>query len=384
MRGKLVKLIHIVSATITLALLLAWVSTVQGSEKKDPKSLQAERRLLDRKSREVHSKLRAAKREERLISHDLKNTRARLSKAQKKLDELNRKLDKTQNQWTHIRKEVETRKKRLERHRTRLANRLVGIHKNGSPGYLSFISNIQSLDETAARLYMLRKIVSHDTELIDLVVVEKDELERKESQLTEAVETLQELHAGINHEKDSLLAEKNIEERLFNAIKTKMAMYERYLKEWQQGSRLIETRLKEIQKEEPSSKSTLFGPFQQPVQGRIVSGFGMRRHPILKRRRFHYGWDIAAQAGVNIRAAKAGIVVFSGWRSAYGNCIVLDHGNGWGTVYGHCSKLLVGIGQKLKKGRIIAKVGSTGLSTGPHLHFEIRRYGSPVNPRKVR
>ena len=85
MRGKLVKLIHIVSATITLALLLAWVSTVQGSEKKDPKSLQAERRLLDRKSREVHSKLRAAKREERLISHDLKNTRGRLSKAQKKV-----------------------------------------------------------------------------------------------------------------------------------------------------------------------------------------------------------------------------------------------------------------------------------------------------------
>ena len=105
-----------------------------------------------------------------------------------------------------------------------------------------------------------------------------------------------------------------------------------------------------------------------------------RLHPVLKYKRFHNGQDIAVPTGTKIKAVDHGIVVVCGWQGGYGNYIAINHGNGISSCYGHNSKLLVKKGQRVYKGQIIAFAGSTGLSTGPHLHFEIRRNGVPVNP----
>jgi murein DD-endopeptidase MepM/ murein hydrolase activator NlpD len=112
----------------------------------------------------------------------------------------------------------------------------------------------------------------------------------------------------------------------------------------------------------------------------ISSAYGNRIHPIKKTTLFHSGIDIPAPTGSNIIAAKAGTVLIARVEGGYGNTVVIDHGGGITTLYGHCSKLLVKAGQKVDAGSTIAKVGSTGVSTGPHLHFEIRKNGSPVNP----
>lgn len=117
-----------------------------------------------------------------------------------------------------------------------------------------------------------------------------------------------------------------------------------------------------------------------PLQGRISSHFGMRVHPILQVERMHHGLDIAAPHGTAIKAALDGTVIFSGEVGGYGNLVEIDHGNGLITRYGHNSKNLVQVGQQVRAGQKIAEVGSTGLSTGPHLHFEVRRQGQPVNP----
>jgi murein DD-endopeptidase MepM/ murein hydrolase activator NlpD len=95
----------------------------------------------------------------------------------------------------------------------------------------------------------------------------------------------------------------------------------------------------------------------------------------------HTGIDIGAGYGSTIRAAGAGEVIFAGYRRGYGNCVIIDHGGGVSTLYGHCSALTVSEGQQVAQGQPIARVGSTGLSTGPHLHFEVRHNGTPVNPR---
>jgi len=121
-------------------------------------------------------------------------------------------------------------------------------------------------------------------------------------------------------------------------------------------------------------------PTLWPVQGRITDEFGYRRDPFTRKRTFHKGLDIAADTGTSIKAAAGGKVTYAEYTYATGRTVRIDHGNGFVTVYGHCSKILVEPGQEVKKGEVIAKVGNTGRSTGPHLHFEIQLYGTAIDP----
>ena len=112
----------------------------------------------------------------------------------------------------------------------------------------------------------------------------------------------------------------------------------------------------------------------------ITSTFGNRYHPVLKTWKYHTGLDIGGSSGSNIVAAADGTVILASVYGGYGNCVMIDHGSGIVTVYGHASSLLVSAGQNVTKGQVIARVGSTGISTGPHLHFEVRVNGEYVNP----
>ncbi|MDP2604506.1 MAG: peptidoglycan DD-metalloendopeptidase family protein [Deltaproteobacteria bacterium] len=122
---------------------------------------------------------------------------------------------------------------------------------------------------------------------------------------------------------------------------------------------------------------------QVPVQGVVSSLFGSRADPFSGATKFHHGADIAAPSGTAIKAAAAGKVVFSGQLAGYGNLLEVDHGNGWVTRYGHNAANLVSLGDEIVAGQPIALVGSTGRSTGAHLHFEVRRAGKPVNPEML-
>ena len=119
-----------------------------------------------------------------------------------------------------------------------------------------------------------------------------------------------------------------------------------------------------------------------PVPGyhKVTSPYGNRYHPVLKKNKFHSGVDLRAPMGTPIVAANDGKVLSAGYNSGYGNRIYIDHGGGIVTVYAHNSKLLVKAGDKVKRGQTIAKAGSTGRSTGPHLHFEVRKNGKTTNP----
>lgn len=122
-------------------------------------------------------------------------------------------------------------------------------------------------------------------------------------------------------------------------------------------------------------------PSQMPVAARaLTSAFGMRNHPVLGRRRAHLGIDLAAAYGSPIVATSDGEVSWADWAGGYGLAVAVDHGGGFQTRYGHMSRLNVVPGQHVRKGEIIGFVGSTGLSTGPHLHYEVRVNGQPVNP----
>lgn len=122
------------------------------------------------------------------------------------------------------------------------------------------------------------------------------------------------------------------------------------------------------------------GPLLFPSESEITSSFGWRRHPILGSMRFHSGIDFGASYGSTIRAAEGGTVIFAGWYGGYGNAVIVNHGSGISTLYAHSTQLYVREGQSVEPGDAIAAVGSSGLSTGPHLHFEVRKDGEPVDP----
>jgi len=123
--------------------------------------------------------------------------------------------------------------------------------------------------------------------------------------------------------------------------------------------------------------------FRSPLGGRLSSFFGNRKHPIFKRQKFHNGIDIAAKYGTLVGAARGGKVIFTGWKRGYGKSIVIVHDQGYKTLYGHLSKILTRKGRRVKPGTLIGRVGSTGLSTGPHLHFTIWKNKKLINPMDV-
>jgi murein DD-endopeptidase MepM/ murein hydrolase activator NlpD len=125
------------------------------------------------------------------------------------------------------------------------------------------------------------------------------------------------------------------------------------------------------------------GVMRMPVAGRLTSGFGMRHHPLLGFSRMHAGMDIAAPYGSPIVAATDGVVDYAGWHGGHGKFVRIAHGGGLGTGYGHMSSIVVGAGARVVQGQVIGYVGSTGLSTGPHLHYEVYRGGQAVDPATV-
>jgi murein DD-endopeptidase MepM/ murein hydrolase activator NlpD len=128
-------------------------------------------------------------------------------------------------------------------------------------------------------------------------------------------------------------------------------------------------------------KAKIFGYlFIKPLNGRFTSPFGIRKDPFTGKPKFHAGIDIAAPYGTPIKAAKDGKVTYAGWKSGYGNVVIIEHQFGYTTLYGHMSKILVSVGQYVKGGQYIGKVGSTGKSTGPHCHFEVHKFGMPTDP----
>jgi murein DD-endopeptidase MepM/ murein hydrolase activator NlpD len=177
-------------------------------------------------------------------------------------------------------------------------------------------------------------------------------------------------------------AEAANEQRLLGQVQAKKGDYLKKINQLEAESREIEAELKRRQagqKVTPSGHGVLGYPVAKPV---VTSSFGYRVHPIYGDRRLHAGVDFRAATGTSVLAAGNGTVAFAGWKSGYGNTVIIDHGGRIATLYGHNSALAVHVGQTVKRGQRIAAAGATGDATGPHVHFEVRVSGTPVDPMK--
>ena len=174
-------------------------------------------------------------------------------------------------------------------------------------------------------------------------------------------------------------SEEDRQQDLLKQIQEKKADFQSELNALQVESGAVGEFLRQVQagqKLAPRKKRT----FRAPVGAPVSSGFGTRVHPILGEVRMHTGLDYAAGGGAPIKAAGGGIVIWAGPRGGYGNAVIIDHRNGLATLYAHQSRVNARLGQKVSTGQVVGFVGQTGMSTGPHLHFEVREMGAPVDP----
>ena len=241
------------------------------------------------------------------------------------------------------------------------------MYKNGSLGFVDVLLGSGSISEFVSNLEIIQKIYKNDMDVLDTLDKEHKELQAIKKQLKEK-------RAKLATQKDELADEKAKLDEKKKALKKE----EDALKA--EADRLTSEILSMIDK----NSQYIGGEFTWPCPAStyITSSFGNRLHPILKSWIFHTGLDIGCSSGKDILAAASGKVIMAQVYGGYGNCVMIDHGGGIVTLYGHASKLCVSKGDVVKRGQVVAKVGSTGRSTGPHLHFEVRKNGEYVNPMK--
>ena len=305
---------------------------------------------------------------------------AQLTKLQADINDLQKKSDTLQKDIDANSKILNEKKVKMEGRMKIYRKRLREIYINGQINYLDVLLGAKDFNDFASRMFLLQKIIAGDLELVQTVKREADEIQKRQDLLDKQMAEIKKDRASLDEKK--VAAEKAREERaqlLFKANEDKVkkdADYDRL----NAMSENIKNMLQSLERQSSMPSQGGTGRFIWPVTGPITSYAGWRTHPVFGTTRYHSGIDIAVDSGTPVKAADTGTVVYSGWMGGYGYAVMINHGNGLVTIYGHNSRLLVSEGQSVPQGDVIARSGSTGWSTGPHVHFEARLHGEVVDP----
>ena len=327
------------------------------------------------------------------LKKDLKAIRQKKLAAWEDFNEINRNLDTTDQQLRIKEKELDRKKnqkkitsdiidrtkKDFDVTQTNLESSLRVYYKFGPRGMLNLIIDANDIYDLARWIKYYEYLLKSYETMIRTTREQQVLLTKQEEKLTEEVKEEKTLYNEIWNLRTSYSGQKQETKDLIKRI--------------QHDEREVSAALAELDREEmeiefflsAAAKGNLItnfdDSFSRPLKSYVVtSGYGMRRHPILHRRRMHNGIDLSAPYGTPIFASGAGRVIFTGWKNGYGNVVMIDHGKGLATLYAHLSSIFVSVGQDLAEGQPLGKVGSTGWSTGNHLHFEVRKNGRATNP----
>ena len=329
---------------------------------------QAKTNEASAKVENVSERLRQIQEELRVATAEYKEVKGQLDSVEDKISDNTELLQKTE-------ADLKVKNKKLQQ-------RVRDIYINGQISYVDVLFGAKDFADLMTRMDVLKRIIKHDYDLIMKVKEEKATVENTRAQL-EKDKAEAEVLVTDAQAKKAKVEDKESEQQVLldQAIydrDTSERMYEEIMAASQEVANMI--RRSQMSSAGYSGAPAGAGGMIWPISGPITSEFGWRTHPIFGRARFHSGLDIGGDYGMPIYAAAGGTVIYAGWISGYGNAVIIDHGGGVTTLYGHNDSLNVSEGENVAQGQVIAMCGSTGNSTGPHCHFEVRENGEPVSP----
>lgn len=366
----------VLSAVLIISLLLP-VSADELSEQ------QQQLQDIDRQIQQQQAGLDRTKQQEKTVTGQILNLQKNIQTTENELNAISERLSFLENNIQQQEKAVKVLENDLAKQTEILGERLTFAYEQGDSTFLEVLLDASDLKDFITRYDWLSSIFEQDRDLIADINTKKTELEAKKQQIQADIAELEQARIQQEEKKALLAAQKDDKEGNLSQIKDDKAKYEQALAELEETSLQLERMIRGAQSGgNPafSGTGTLMWPSASSTT--ITSPFGMRFHPILKQYKLHTGIDIGASNGSNILAADSGTVISAGWMGGYGQATIIDHGDGVSTLYAHQSQILVKNGQQVGKGEVIGKVGSTGWSTGPHLHFEVRINGTPDDPTK--
>lgn len=343
---------------------------------------------LEEKRNEITNQLQGA-------NNELNEVQTQVSTTMQELQELNEKIASYETEIESLQNESVTLTQSITELEQKLAvseenyNKqfeasqeiIVKMYESGETTYLDVLLGSSSISEFISNYFLLSEITNMNMQILE-------DIEREKTQIATNKEMLQQ-------QKDRLKSVRNNRERTAIVLENTKVLRNQYLASLTEEEQALQAKIEEYEKQMEEIEAEILlltaanldenytgGIMAWPVPGytRITSEFGMRLHPILNVYKLHTGIDIGAPMGANFIAASDGVVVKAGENAAYGNMVVIDHGGGISTLYAHGSEILVTVGQEVKRGQAVLKVGSTGYSTGPHAHFEVRVNGEYVQP----
>ncbi len=292
----------------------------------------------------------------------------------KQIDDLNTSIKEIQEKLDIAQKDYDEQEKLLE-------SRLVTMYEAGDTSFLDFILSSNNIVDFISNYYLMAELTTYDEDLLEKIEREKSQIEQNKKMLETQQSEYNTIKANYEKKKIILYNTKALKDEAASKLTEEEKTLSEQIDEYRNQILAVEAEIAQVTKANIDTQY-IGGEMAWPVPGytRITSNYGMRTHPITGIYKLHTGVDLGAPMGANFIAANDGVVTKAGYNGAYGNMVIIDHGGGISTLYAHGSEILVTVGQTVKKGDNILKVGSTGYSTGAHAHFEVRVNGQPVNP----
>ncbi|HEY3411449.1 MAG TPA: peptidoglycan DD-metalloendopeptidase family protein [Armatimonadota bacterium] len=331
----------------------------------------------------VKQQLHAAQVRKRTWVEQLMDTQQQLGETKDRIDTASSRLRATGRDLRRSKRSLDRVRARLKERNRLLTQRLIATQRYGTVSYAAVFFHSTDYWDFLSRRRLMTKLVQYDVRLVRGIREDETAVLQIRTHLLAKQAEQKELVAYLDQQRVLREGLREAQADQVHEASKDVARYEQMLEELDRNSSEIASFLQRLQAT-PAGRARMAIPYRgglmMPVRGRITSGFGMRYHPILHRYKLHTGVDFGVGIGTPIHAAGNGVVVHAGWWGAYGNAVIIDHGGGVTTLYGHMSAVKCHTGEVVLRGRVIGLVGSTGWSTGPHCHFEVRRNGVPVNP----